>query len=83
MSVAAKVEVCFFTLLMLALSGCGVALHSQKRTLPPEIVQRNVECKKTSENGQIVIADCTCKAPTFAFNAKTGEQEIQCAGETK
>jgi hypothetical protein len=35
------------------------------------------------ENGETVIADCKCNAPAFAFNAKTGEQEIQCAGATK
>jgi hypothetical protein len=83
MRLAAKVEVVLFSMLALSLAGCGLAVRTQKPALPPEIMQRNVECKKKSENGETVIADCKCKAPVFAFNAKTGEQEIQCAGATK
>jgi hypothetical protein len=81
MSVAAKIEVCFFTLLVMMMAGCDGAIRRPVSAEP--IMLRNIACKKTSESGSTVIGDCTCNAPVFAFNAKTGKQEIQCAGATK
>jgi hypothetical protein len=81
MRLATKIELVLFTLLAFACFGCGAAERAKKNVNP--VMLRNVACKKTSENATIVIADCACNAPVFAFNAKTGEQEIECAGETK
>jgi hypothetical protein len=78
---AAKLEACLFALLVLWLGGCAGAMRQKPHVGP--VMLRNVACKKTSESGAVVIADCACNAPAFAFNAKTGEEEIQCAGATK
>jgi hypothetical protein len=74
---ATKVELVLFSLLAMAMLGCGVAERAPKDVKP--ITLRNLACVKVADG----LADCKCNAPVFAFNAKTGEQEIQCAGATK
>jgi hypothetical protein len=79
MSVAAKVEVCFFLLLALLMAGCDGAMKHRMSAEP--LWFRNLACKKVA--GSDALADCVCNSPAFAFNAKTGKEEVQCAGETK